>query len=242
MKKKSVTQVTSVDNRRNIIILVISALLVIAIIAFFSTSLSTKNPDSSENASTSMTIGQPTEQTPKEKLLSQLSSLIKDSKVFDAGSYAIGSIPSGEYAFIVINAGQGYYSEEEASGNIVDNENFDSFGWVFVNGSGNITTRGILVPQNIFSMLNVASAKEIYVTLNDKSLDYNQAGYYKIGVDLPAGTYTLESIGSNSYMSIESGGVGKSEIIDNDIFSGTKTVTVSNGQYLKISKAKINPA
>ena len=38
-----------------------------------------------------------------------------------------------------------YYSEEDSAGNIIDNENFDSFGNVKVHAAGNLTTRGVLI-------------------------------------------------------------------------------------------------
>lgn len=55
----------------------------------------------------------------------------------------------------------------------MDNENFDSFGYVYVRGAGNIQTRGVLIRVDAFEKLGVKSAKEIYEQLNDAT-DYKR--------------------------------------------------------------------
>ena len=168
--------------------------------------------------------------------LRKLVDMIDRGDAFDAGDYAKEMIPPGEYAFIALSSDAKYYSEEDLSGNIIDNENFDSFGWVYVHGVGNIKTHGVLVKHEDFSILGVESAKELYLVLNDLDKDYNQSGYYRVGVDIAQGSYVLTSIG-NGYASINSGPVGSHEIIDNESFSGTYRVMLYNGQYLKLSRA-----
>ena len=69
--------------------------------------------------------------------------------------------------------------------------------------------------------------------------NYQQSAYYKVGIDIPSGTYVLESYGSG-YVAIMSGPVGKSDIIDNENFDGRYSVTVTDGQYLKVSRANIS--
>ena len=130
-----------------------------------------------------------------------------------------------------------YYSEEDSAGNIMDNENFDSFGYVYVQGAGNIQTRGVLIKVDAFEKLGVKSAKEIYEQLNDAT-DYKDSAMYKVGVDIAPGTYTIESYGS-AYVEVMSGPVGKSDIVDNENFNGKYSVTVSAGQYLKVSRGKL---
>ncbi|MBR3511442.1 MAG: hypothetical protein IKN74_00610 [Clostridia bacterium] len=177
------------------------------------------------------------EYTESEKMILKLGDLIKEGKVFDTGSYIAGEIPPGEYAFIKYKNGQ-YYSEEDKAGNIIDNENFDSFGYVKVHGTGNITTRGILIKIDAIQELGVSNAKEVFEKLNDIE-DYNQGGYYKIGLDLPAGTYIVESIGGRGYYAIKSGPIGDSNIVKNNNFDGKKTVIVKEGQYLEVSRSTI---
>ena len=177
------------------------------------------------------------ETTPKEKMINDILQLVESKQAFDTGSYTKGDIPQGEYAFITFNGSGQYYSEEDPSGNIIDNENFDTFGYVFVHGVGNIQTRGILVNPASFEVLGVTSAKQIYEILNDVT-GHKDSGVYKIGVDLPPGQYTLESYGEG-YVEINTGAIGNGEIIDNEIFNGKYSVTVSEGQYLKISRSYI---
>lgn len=170
-------------------------------------------------------------------MIVKISDLIDKGLAFDTGSYIKGDIPKGEYAFIKFNGSGSYYSEEDASDNIIDNENFDSFGYVKVHEAGNLTTRGVLISISAFDTLGVSGAKEIYEILNEQK-DYNQGGWYKVGTDIEAGTYVIESIGS-AYYAIMTGPVGNSDIVNNDNFNGKKQVTVSNGQYLKVSRATI---
>lgn len=194
------------------------------------------NHDSNNNETTNNNE-KPEELTESEKMVVKISSLIDEGLAFDTGSYVKGDIPKGEYAFVKFNGSGSYYSEEDASDSIIDNENFDSFGYVQVHAAGNLTTKGVLISTSAFDTLGVSGAKEIYEILNDKE-NYDQAGYYKIGTDIEAGTYIIESMGS-SYYAIMTGPVGNSDIVNNDNFSGKKQITVRNGQYLNISRATI---
>lgn len=177
------------------------------------------------------------ELTEKEKMISKVSELMEKDLAFDVGNYIAGDIPKGEYAFIGINSSK-YYCEKDAAGNIIDNENFQSFGYVYVHGLGNVETRGVLVSVNAFAELGVTGAKQLYEIINEQS-DYTQSGMYKIGVDIPAGTYTVESIGSG-YFALLTGPVGNYDIINNDNFTGRSQVSTKNGQYLELSRAMIS--
>ena len=177
--------------------------------------------------------------TEAQKKVLEVAKLIEDSDLaFDTGSYIAGDIPVGEYAFIRLGDGGQYYCEKDMAGNIVDNENFDSFGYVKVHGVGNLTTHGVLGSVKAFEKIGVASAKELEEKINSIE-NYNQGGYYKVGVDILAGTYVIESIGENGYYSKNTGPIGDSKIIDNDNFDGKVSVNLSNGQYIDVSRAII---
>ena len=180
----------------------------------------------------------PIELTSQEKMVQDIIPLIDSKLAFDTGSYIQGDIPPGDYAFISFDGSGKYYVEKDNAGNIIDNENFDSFGYVHVHGVGNIQTKGVLINISAFEQLGVTSAKEIYEKMNDFQ-NYQQSAYYKVGIDIPSGTYVLESYGSG-YVAIMSGPVGKSDIIDNENFDGRYSVTVTDGQYLKVSRANIS--
>ena len=135
------------------------------------------------------------ELTESEKMIVKLHSLLEEKLVFDTGSYIQGDIPAGEYAFVKFDDSGSYYEEDDAAGNIIDNENFSSFGYVKVHGSGDLTTRGILVNISAFERLGVSGAKELYEILNEKE-NWNQSGFYKVGYDIEPGRYIIESMGS----------------------------------------------
>ena len=180
------------------------------------------------------------EPTESDIMISKISKLIDEKQAFDAGSYIKGDIPADEYAFIKFSGSGSYYCEKDGAGNIVDNENFDSFGYVKVHAVGNLETDGVLIKTSAFDKLGVKGAKEIYEKLNDQS-DWNQSGYYKVGTDIEPGKYVVESMGSG-YWAIMTGPVSNSDIVDNDNFNGKATINLSNGRYLKLSKATITKA
>jgi hypothetical protein len=177
------------------------------------------------------------ELTPQQEMLNKIIALFDSKKAFDTGSYTHGDIPKGEYTFVRFKGSGSYYGEEDLSGNIIDNENFDSFGYVYVHDAGNIQTQGVLINVDSFPTLGVTSAREIYEKLNNVE-NYRGSGWYKVGVDIPAGQYTIESTGQG-YVAIMSGPVGNNEIVNNEIFNGKYSVNVSNGQYLQVTRGNI---
>lgn len=69
-----------------------------------------------------------------------------------------------------------------------------------------------------------------------------KAGMYKVGTDLPAGEYLIYSEGT-AYFQVSKDSSGSLEsIVANDNFSGTRYVTVLDGQYLETKGAKMLPA
>lgn len=182
----------------------------------------------------------------KQDFLESIIKLIEedDASVFNPGDYISGEIPEGNYAFVgfaveddEIFDQKYHYSEENKNGETIDFDMFDSFGYVYVHGEGNVKTEGALINESAFEKLKVNGAKQIFELLYAKS-DYVDAGYYKVGVDIPAGSYVLESNGEG-YAAIETGPVGDTEIITNNKFNGKYQVDVEEGQYLTFTKASI---
>ncbi len=178
------------------------------------------------------------ELTRQEQMIEDITDLFADDLAFDTGSYIKGDIPKGEYAFVTFDVSGEYYSEEDAGGNIIDNENFDSFGYVEVHEAGNIDNNGVLVKVDALDELEVSGAKELYEILNDTE-DYMDSGWYKVGVDIDPGEYVIESFG-DGYVAVVSGPVGNNEIINNENFNGRYSVNVQEGQYLVISRGTIS--
>ncbi len=222
---------------------VIGAIIVLfALIGMFTTSNKTDEQDSRQTSGTAQNTLEvkkedPTPKTTKEIMFEKINGLIASKEAFDTGSYVKGNVPVGEYAFIPFEGSGKYYSEEDSAGNIIDNENFDSFGYVYVQGAGNIQTRGVLIKTGAFDRLGVTSAKEVYEQLNNTT-NYKESAMYKVGIDIAPGVYTVESYGQ-AYVEIMSGPVGNSDIVDNENFNGKYSISVSAGQYLKISRGKL---
>ena len=222
---------------------VIGVIIVLfVLIGIFSPSDNKKDQNSSQTNATNQTTQETKKEeskpkTAKELMFEKVTGLISSKDAFDTGSYVKGDIPAGEYAFVPFEGSGKYYSEEDSAGNIIDNENFDSFGYVYVQGAGNIQTQGVLIKIGAFEKLGVKSAKEIYEKLNDAT-DYKDSAIYKVSVDIAPGVYTIESYGQG-YVEVMSGPVGNSDIVDNENFNGKYSVTVSAGQYLKVSRGKL---
>lgn len=220
--------------KKRILFCLIAILLVFSVSGCGSSSNGENYDDESKNG-----IENPKrELTESEKMINNISNLIDEGLAYDTGDYIKGDILPGEYAFIKFDGSGSYYSEEDAAGNIVDNENFDSFGYVKVHGVGNIETGGVLVSLSALNKLNVTGAKQLYEILNNQK-NYNQGGYYKVDVDINSGQYLLESIGGSGYWAIMTGPISNSEIVDNDSFNGRASVNLKSGQYITLSRATI---
>lgn len=203
----------------------------------YSEEQATETDTSTEEESYEEIVEEELELTPQEQMIQNITEIIDSGKAFDAGSYIKGDIPKGEYAFIRYDGSGQYYSEEDQGGNIIDNENFDSFGYVNVHESGNLENQGVLVNTKSLEELGVSGAKELYEIVNDTK-DYKDSGWYKIGVDLEPGHYVIESMGEG-YVAIMTGPVGNNDIVDNNIFNGSYSVNVQEGQYLVIYRGTI---
>ena len=167
-----------------------------------------------------------------------LDRIVESGLGYGPGSYIKGDIPQGEYAFIPTDKNRKYYAEKDSEDNIIDNENFDSFGYVFVHEIGNIETDGYLVSLEALEQNGYSGVKELYEEVNNLE-EYSDSAYYKVGKDIPQGQYIVESY-NRGYVAVMSGPIGKNDIIDNDNFNGRYSVNVLDGQYLKVSGGYIS--
>lgn len=76
------------------------------------------------------------------------------------------------------------------------------------------------------------------------SVDWKNSGMYKVGEDIPAGTYYFENAGnSKGYYAIYSDSTGDFDsLLHNDNVPSFTFLTVSDGQYLEVTRGKIAPA
>jgi len=155
----------------------------------------------------------------------------ENPQTFKQGMYKIGSdMPPGEY--VLLAKGMGYFAiTTDSTGSldsIVANDNFSSRSIVAVSAGQYLELKGCeAVPIDKAPPVNTASG-------------VLGPGMYKVGIDLPAGEYKVESsnagyveVSSNSSHTLDA-------IVTNDNFSGSKYITVQDGQYLKLVNAKLN--
>ncbi|HDR4708213.1 MULTISPECIES: hypothetical protein [Bacillus] len=71
-----------------------------------------------------------------------------------------------------------------------------------------------------------------------------KSGMYKVGTDLPAGEYfLLAEQGQSAYFAVLKDSTGSSNnILQNDNFATFRFLTVEDGQYLQLKRAKMLPA
>ena len=88
-------------------------------------------------------------------------------------------------------------------------------------------------------------ATGVYTTLpnqksvrhSDVAIPYN-AGVYKVGTDIPAGSYTLTAGDYSGYYEVKSKNTtGLDDVLFNQSFDAREYVTVSDGQYLALNDA-----
>lgn len=154
------------------------------------------------------------------------------TSTYSAGSYRVGEdIPAGEYKITCSGDIAGYYCvyTDTTEEDIVDNDNFTACVYVTLTDG-----QYIEVKRATFTAIEDAEATTTLVG----------NGMYKVGFDLDAGEYliTADSGERGYYAILDSSDVENKDILTNDIFEGSTYVTVSEGQYLEISRATAVPA
>ena len=161
------------------------------------------------------------------------------SKGFQAGMYKVGAdMPAGEYKLFCTDTflGLAYFEiAKDSAGtldSIVANDNFGGFTYVTVSSGQYLTLERCYA-------LPVAEASP-YSSTGGK---YGE-GMYKVGYDIPAGEYRVQPDGDSSlgfgYLEVCTDSRHKLDsIVSNDNFEDPRYVTVSRGQYLKLSSAFI---
>ena len=219
--------------KKNIIIALI-LLIVFTITGCGSSNSNNKNYD---NNFSFLEGNKPNKITKSIKMFITISALFDEKLAFYSGIYSKEDIIAGEYAFINFSENGSYYCEKDSTGNILDCENFDSFGYVKVHSIGNIETNGILISFSAFEKFGVKGAKEIYEILYKES-NWNQVGYYKVGTDIEPDRYIVESIGKG-YWVVMTGPVGDRKIINDGYLNGSDAIYLSNGQYIRLKNTAI---
>ncbi|WP_195199265.1 hypothetical protein [Faecalispora jeddahensis] len=153
---------------------------------------------------------------------------------YASGMYKVGTdIPAGEYVLVQTDSLSSYFQVSSSSDgkfeSIITNDNFNGRSIVTVSDG---------------QYLNVTRAK-IYsidkAPALDKSSGYLTDGMYRVGIDIPAGEYKIFPTDSISgYYELASNSSHQfASIIGNGTISNEQYLTIENGQYLKLSRAKI---
>lgn len=149
------------------------------------------------------------------------------AKTIKAGMYKVGKdISAGEY-LITSNLGSyaSYYEvTSDSTGNadsILSNDIFSGTRYITLEN-------GQYIKIEDSTMISAKYAK-IQKAKNGKFGN----GMYKIGLEIPAGEYTIVSNSSNAYYEVRNDSLGDVDgIVTNDFFSGNRYITVEEGQYL----------
>lgn len=152
------------------------------------------------------------------------------SNKYTAGQYKVGvDIPAGLYAAYTEGDSKGYYciSSDANGGNILANNNFSNQNYLQIEDG------------------QYLELSRCYVMAFDDAplYDYSSGvvgdGQYLVGVDIPAGEYTLKAAAnSKGYYCVSSDPNGRN-ILANNNFSGNNYVTVADGQYLELSRCEL---
>lgn len=145
-----------------------------------------------------------------------------------SGEYKVGEdVPAGEY-YVKCNSYNCYVEvASDSSGSlesIVYNLNTEGGVYITVEDGEYLKIQG----GDLYE-LNKAP---------DRGADggYYKEGMYKVGEDIPAGEYQVESTESLAYIEISTNSRHQIEdIVTNDNFEGNKYITIENGQYLTLS-------
>lgn len=150
---------------------------------------------------------------------------------YGPGMYKVGTdLPEGEYLFIATGSLAAYVclSSDSNQDDIIENENFTySFFLTVSDGQYLDATR-----------CSFLIADKYTVNINEDGTFSD--GMYRVGIDIPSGEYALAS-SEHGYYCIYNNSVAPFDIVDNDNFENNSYVTVSDGQYLLITRCTASP-
>lgn len=149
----------------------------------------------------------------------------KEYTEYSANFYKVGTdIPAGEYV-IFAHGGMGYFcvSSDSNQEDIIFNDNFDYNSIITINDGEYLDlTRCYAIPFE-----------------EEPEIELDDVGMFKVGIHIPAGEYKLESTDGAGYYCIYSDS-RQDNIISNDNFEGQNYVTVTDGQYLELTRCKFS--
>jgi hypothetical protein len=223
--------------RKGIIVALTIAFIVIMMAVITTNTSNKKNTNTNTKSTVSQTPTDIEKTTDNTTSVNNTDDISPSNAVVDDGSikegmYKVGTdLSAGEYVIITNNSEQGYMQiTKDSTGtfdSIISNENIANRTYVTVNDTEYLTVKsGKIYPLDKAPKIDTSSG-----TLSD--------GMYKVGTDIQAGEYKINSP-SNGYIEITSGSRHTLDgIISNDNFTGDKYITIQDGQYMKLHNATL---
>ena len=151
---------------------------------------------------------------------------LEKSKIYE-GTYKVGTdIPAGEY--VLFSTMGGYFS--------VSSDSTGSFSSIIFNDNFDYNT---IVTVSDGQYLDIKRSYAVPIGQQGYTLKTTGEGMFKVGLHIPAGEYKIVADG-DGYVEVSSDSTHDlNSIVTNDNFTGEKYITVSDGQYLKLSRAHI---
>lgn len=158
-----------------------------------------------------------------------------EDESYPAGYYVIGEdMPAGIYKLTAFEGQAAFYrisdSIKEEYYSITDNDVFNTITY-------------ILVEEGEYLNLIDASASPLEKAESSSALQLeNSNGKYLVGKDLPADTYTVIPDEKSGYVEIAASPIKSvSDIIFSRIIHERIQITLEEGQYIKLSSARLEP-
>lgn len=156
---------------------------------------------------------------------------------YQEGMYKVGSdISSGEYLIVATSSIPAYFAlTSDSSGNfdsLIANDNFVTFTYITVSDG---------------QYLKVERAQFVdalsYQPSGADENGYYKEGMYKVGRDIPAGEYKVESTSNTPcYIEVRSDSSHTFDsLIHNENTNSNVYINVSDGQYLTVNRGKFKP-
>lgn len=151
-------------------------------------------------------------------------------KTYKAGMYKIGSdMPAGEY--VLVGSGMSYFEiDKDSTGqmnSILANDNFSKRSIVSVQDGQYLKLTGCTAYA--FNDAPKVQPKDGFMS----------EGMYKVGVDLPAGEYKVIPEGMPYVEVSKDSSHTMNSIVSNDLPQGESYISIKDGQYIKLTGAKL---
>ncbi len=163
---------------------------------------------------------------------------VKEGAAFAPGYYEGRMIKPGEYVFASQEEGLHYFGEQLVTGESFASEIFNTFGYVNIQGLGNVETGGYLINTAAFNETKWQGARDFYAALTNRT-GYSGSGMYKVGVDIAPGNHVLLSTKEGAYVEVRTGPIGNGHIEQAGFFTGSFPLKLENGKYILFTDAQL---